>query len=95
MLRWILSGQWRKGPPIVSLLIRAATVSSGRDLASDREAADVLILPELAGVEIRDWSAYDPAVAAGHAAAIAAIDHLDRPLEDLRRRTPQPVPASP
>ena len=95
MLRWILSGQWRKGPPIVSLLIRAATVSSGRDLASDREAADVLILPELAGVEIRDWSAYDPAVAAGHAAAIAAIDQLDRPLEDLRRRTPQPVPASP
>jgi len=95
MLRWILSGQWRKGPPIVSLLIRAATVSSGRDLAADREAADVLILPELAGVEIRDWSAYDPAVAAGHAAAIAAIDRLDRPLEDLRRRRPQPVPASP
>ncbi len=95
MLRWILSGQWRKGPPIVSLLIRAATVSSGRDLAADREAADVLILPELAGVEIRDWSAYDPAVAAGHAAAIAALDPLDRPLEDLRRRTPQPAPESP
>jgi NTE family protein len=52
-------------------------------------------VPELAGVEIRDWSAYDPAVAAGYAAAIAALDHLDRPLEDLRRRTPQPVPASP
>ena len=94
MLRWILSGQWRKGPPIVSLLIRAATVSSGRDLAADREAADVLIVPELAGVEIRDWSAYDPAVAAGYAAAIAAIDHLGHPLEDLRRRTPQPAPAS-
>ena len=52
-------------------------------------------MPELAGVEIRDWSAYDPAVAAGYAAAIAAIDHLDHPLEDLRRRTPQPAPASP
>lgn len=88
MLRWVLSGQWRRGPPIVSLLIRAATVSSGRDLAAAREGADLLILPELGGVEIRDWSAYDPAVAAGYAAAREALDRLDGPLEDLRRRPP-------
>ncbi|MFM8754648.1 MAG: patatin-like phospholipase family protein [Phenylobacterium sp.] len=86
MLGWVLSGQWRKGPPIVSLLIRAATVSSGRDLAAAREAADVLILPELAGVEIRDSAASEPAVAAGHAAAVVALDRIEGPLEDLRRR---------
>jgi NTE family protein len=73
------------------LLIRAATVSSGRDLAVAREAADVLILPELTGVEIRDWSAYDPAVAAGHAAAVAALDRIEGPLEDLRRRPHRPA----
>ena len=39
--RWIRSGEWRKGPPIVSLLMRAATVSTGRDLAAAREATDV------------------------------------------------------
>ena len=27
--RWLLSGDWRRGPPIVSLLIRAATVRGG------------------------------------------------------------------
>lgn len=84
--RWILSGQWRKGPPIVSLLMRAATVSTGRDLAAAREATDVLIQPRTGQIEIRDWSAYDPAVAAGYRATIEALDRLDRPVQALRRR---------
>jgi NTE family protein len=84
--RWIRSGQWRKGPPIVSLLMRAATVSTGRDLAAAREATDVLVLPETGRVEIRDWSAYEPAVNAGYRATLEALDKLDKPVEDLRRR---------
>lgn len=84
--RWIRSGQWRKGPPIVSLLMRAATVSTGRDLAAAREATDVLITPDVTGVEIRDWSAYDPAVEAGYAATLEALDKLSRPVSELRRR---------
>jgi NTE family protein len=84
--RWILSGQWRKGPPIVSLLMRAATVSTGRDLAAARAATDVLIQPQTGAIEIRDWSAYEPAVAAGYRATIEALDRLDRPVQSLRRR---------
>lgn len=84
--RWIRSGQWRKGPPIVSLLMRAATVSTARDLAAAREATDLLIVPDLTGVEIRDWSAYEPAVEAGYRATIEALDKLDRPVTALRRR---------
>lgn len=84
--RWIRSGQWRKGPPIVSLLMRAATVSTGRDLAAAREATDVLITPDMTGVEIRDWSAFEPAVEAGYRATIEALDKLDRPVTELRRR---------
>jgi NTE family protein len=84
--RWLISGQWRKGPPIVSLLMRAATVSSGRDLAAAREATDLLVTPDLAGVEIRDWSAFAPAVKGGYEATIAALDKLDRPVTELRRR---------
>lgn len=84
--RWIRSGEWRKGPPIVSLLMRAATVSTGRDLAAAREATDVLITPDLTGVEIRDWSAFEPAVEAGYRATLEALDKLERPVTELRRR---------
>jgi NTE family protein len=84
--RWIWSGQWRKGPPIVSLLMRAATVSTSRDLAAAREATDLLVLPDTTRVEIRDFSAFTPAVAEGYRAMMEALDKLDRPVQALRRR---------
>jgi len=84
--RWLWSGQWRKGPPIVSVLMRAATVSTGADLAAARAATDVLVLPDVSKTEIRDWSAYEPAVAEGHRAMAEALDRLDRPVPELRRR---------
>ena len=51
-----------------------------------REATDVLILPEVDAIEIRDWKAYEPAVAAGYRAARRALDRLKRPVIELRRR---------
>jgi NTE family protein len=84
--RWLWSGEWRKGPPIVALLMRAATVSTGRDLAASREASDVLITPKLNEIDIRDWKAFEPAVAAGRAAAALALDNLGKPVTELRRR---------
>jgi NTE family protein len=84
--RWIWSGEWRKGPPIVSLLMRAATVSTSRDLTAARDATDVLVMPDTSKVEIRDFSAYAPAVAEGYRATIEALDKLDRPVQALRRR---------
>lgn len=84
--RWIWSGQWRNGPPIVSLLMRTATVSTGRDLAAAREATDVLIQPDVSGIEIRDWRAYDEGVEAGYVATLTALDKISRPIPELRRR---------
>ncbi len=84
--RWILSGDWRKGPPIVSLLLRAATVTGGRDLAASRAATDVLVAPPVDAIEIRDWRAYEPAKLAGEQAMVAALTGLHRPLSELRRR---------
>ena len=52
--RWILSGDWRKGPPIVALLMRTATVSTGREITASRQATDLLILPNVEGVDLRD-----------------------------------------
>jgi NTE family protein len=65
--------------------MRAATVSSGA-LAAAREASDVLIQPDVARVEIRDWSAYEVAVAEGYRATLAALDKLQHPVTELRRR---------
>ena len=84
--RWLVTGAWRRGPPIVSLLMRAATVSTGRDLAAARAATDVLILPMVDEIEIRDWGSFDDAVAAGEIAARATLDAIDRPITDLRKR---------
>jgi NTE family protein len=84
--RWFWSGEWRKGPPIVSLLMRTATVSTSRDINAAREATDVLVLPDVSKVEIRDFAAYDPGVAEGYRATLEALDKLSQPVQTLRRR---------
>ena len=84
--RWLLSGEWRRGPPIVSVLIRAATVRSGAELILAHQAADVLIQPDVDDIEIRDWKAFDPAVELGYHATSDVLDKLSHPVVDLRRR---------
>jgi NTE family protein len=66
--------------------MRAATVSTSRDLTAAREATDVLVTPDVSKVEIRDFGAYEPAVAEGYRATLEALDKLDRPVQALRRR---------
>lgn len=83
--RWLLTGQWRKGPPIVSILMRSATLSSEAELMQARADTDLLILPRPDGVDIRDWRAYGPGVAAGYAATKAALANLDSPVTELLR----------
>ncbi len=84
--KWILSGAWRRGPPIVGVLIRSATVTTHREFAAAREASDLLVTPMIAGVDLQDWKAYAPAVEAGYRAMNEALMGLDRPLTDLRGR---------
>ena len=66
--------------------MRTATVSTGCDLAAAREATDVLVQPDVSGIEIRDWGAYDQAVEAGYRATLEILDKFSRPSPDLRRR---------
>jgi len=84
--RWLLSGEWRRGPPIVSVLMRAATVRGGAELILAHQAADVLIQPDVDHIEIRDWKAFEPGVDAGYQAACEVLDGLAHPVIDLRRR---------
>ena len=83
--RWVASGEWRKGAPVVSLLMRAATVSSFREQASLKDSCDLMVIPTIEGVELRDWKAFEPAIASGYEAMNAALAGLKEPLIDLCR----------
>ncbi len=74
--RWFTSGAWRRGPPIVSVLIRSATLSSANALADTRDPQSIDIMPQFDGVELHDWRAYEPAVKAGYEATLAKAKAL-------------------
>jgi len=93
--RLIATGAWRRGPPIVSILMRSATLTTDADLESSRAATDLLIQPTPDGLDIRDWKGFDPGVEAGYRATREALDGLDRPVTHLRRRAPLSVCAPP
>jgi len=84
VFRWLTSGAWRGGAPIVSILMRAATVTASHQVATAHEVTDVLIQPTLDDIEIGDWKAYEPAVARGREAASEALATLKGPVTDLR-----------
>ena len=84
--RWLVSGDWRRGPPIVSVLIRSATVRAGAEMIAAHQATDVLVQPDVDEIEIRDWKAFDRAVEIGYRATLEALDGLSKPVVDLRRR---------
>jgi NTE family protein len=83
--KWLLRGHWRQGPPIVSILMRSATITTASDLAESRRATDLLVIPEPDGVEIRDWHAYDLAVENGYATTVSALSGLMCPVTMMRK----------
>lgn len=69
---WVRRHGLKSAPPIISLLMRAATA---REEGTRRtHPADLMITPKVAGVELRDWKKYDIAVADGYREGIAAIE---------------------
>ncbi|HWQ88118.1 patatin-like phospholipase family protein [Brevundimonas sp.] len=84
--RLIATGAWRRGPPIVSILMRSATLTTDADIESSRAATDVLIQPRPDGLDIRDWKGFDAGVAAGYSATRDVLSTLDGPVTGLRRR---------
>ncbi|MGA1343441.1 MAG: patatin-like phospholipase family protein [Hyphomonas sp.] len=75
--QWVARNGFSSAPPIAGLLMRAATVRNDPRLGQDM--ADVLVLPDLPGIELRDWTAYDEAVEAGYVAAKAALEASEIP----------------
>lgn len=83
--RLIGTGAWRRGPPIVSILMRSATLTTDADLEASRAATDLLVQPEPESADIRDWKAFDPVVAVGYSAMREALSKVEGPVTALRR----------
>jgi NTE family protein len=70
--RWVMRHGFSNPPPIAGVLMRAATIRANTQFG--RDITDVLILPELAETELRDWEDYDATVESGYRAALMALD---------------------
>ncbi|MFN3560083.1 MAG: patatin-like phospholipase family protein [Brevundimonas sp.] len=84
--RLLATGAWRRGPPIVSIMMRSATLTTDAEIERSRGVVDILVQPTPDGVDIRDWKAFAPAVDAGYRAMQAELETLDGPVTGLRRR---------
>lgn len=93
--RFVTSGQWRRGPPIVGLLIRAATVSSQRSPEEVARYSDLVVAPMIEGVGVQDWKMFEPAVEAGYQATVAALASLKKPLTELHEADMDADPMGP
>ncbi len=80
---WVWRNGFKSAPPIVALLMRAATAR--HELRPKDSPADILIAPDVAGVELRDWKEYDRAVIDGYAATLGALDRNWKKLEPVVR----------
>lgn len=72
---WVTRHGFSSAPPIAGLLMRTATLR--QTPGARRELVDVLVLPSIEDIELRDWKAYDQAVEAGYIAAKAALKQTD------------------
>lgn len=73
---WVSRYGFQSAPPIASVLMRAATL--GVDPWRGRDGVDLLVLPEMADIDLRDWKKFDDAVVAGYEATVQALQDNPR-----------------
>jgi NTE family protein len=61
--------------------MRSATATL--DPTKSRDKTDLLIVPDMAGIQLRDWKAFDAAVETGYRAATRAIQNAPNVLKPL------------
>lgn len=80
---WTLKHGFKSAPPIANLLMRAATISV--DPNKHRNITDILIVPTMKDIELRDWKEYDAAVEAGYNDMRQALADHKGPLSQIIR----------
>jgi NTE family protein len=83
---WRFLGRRRKFPPIVAVLLRAATVSGDSLTKMAHAQADILFKPPLENVDLLDWQACDQAIETGYRHAVKKLEQLGKPLGSCTRR---------
>ena len=68
----------RRVPPIVAVLLRAATVSGDSLTQMAHAHAEILFKPPLESVDVLDWQACDRAIEAGYRHAIQKLEQLEK-----------------
>jgi NTE family protein len=77
---WRFLHRRRKFPPIVAVLLRAATVSGDSLTRMTHAQADILFKPPLEGVDLLDWQACDQAIEAGYRHAVEKLQQFRKPV---------------
>ncbi len=80
---WLIAERMRGTPSIISILMRSGTVGSEAQRRVVRERADYLFEPPLEDVGLRDWKAFDRAIAEGYAHTTMRIEQHGVPLTDV------------
>jgi NTE family protein len=78
-------GRRRKFPPIVAVLLRAATVSGDSLTKMAHAQADILFKPPLENVDLLDWRACDQAIETGYRHAVEKLEQLRKPIASCTR----------
>jgi len=65
-------------PPIISILVRAGTMSSEAQVQLGRDQADLLIEPPLADIGLLDWQAFDRAIEIGYRSTMESLERHGR-----------------
>ncbi len=73
-ISWVLTHGFHSPPPIAELLMRSATAAIEPFKAVNK--SDIYIVPELGGIELRDWKAFDKAVEAGYSATVKLLKEI-------------------
>ncbi|MEL6422406.1 MAG: patatin-like phospholipase family protein [Pseudomonadota bacterium] len=82
-------------PPILSILIRSATISSEETDRREAAMADLLLSPPLGEIEVRDWKAFDRAVEIGYTHAQEVLAGEPRRFRPTGSTTDAEKPAAP
>jgi NTE family protein len=76
-LLWFWRNRHRKIPGIISLLMRAGTISGDMRAREAVRHLSLFIEPVMPEVGLRDWKSFESAIAAGYEAASRALENAD------------------
>jgi NTE family protein len=76
----------RRAPNILQLLLSAGSMSTKLASVANRQECSVMLTPQLEGIDILDWRAFDRAIDAGYRSTLERLDAIKAALESDRRQ---------